>query len=623
MRVLLAHPPLTPAGAVTPPLGLCTLASWLRARGHDVQIVDLDLEVRSCRQPHAEYLDIFEKAMRAFEPHVAGVTSMYSNSLQAEELVRVAKRTDASVMTVAGGSHFGAVGARALRRIPELDYAIEGESEAAFAALLDGVAPEAIPRLHYWQTGELRHNASGELMDLVDLPPMWSTLGSSVALERYPPTIPASSPRRVVYVEAGRGCPFRCTFCATAPFWEHRFRVKPVSRLVEEIRYLHESFGYDSFTLIHDLLTVSRKFISEFCDEMLASRLPVEWMANSRTDSRLDGLLPKMKAAGCWKLFHGVESASERLQHVIDKRLSMDQVYSGIDSLNAHGIAATTSFVIGLPTESAVELSSTIGMGARLKLRGVETVQFHRLRHFPPSPLSRLPRESTFDLDSLRIEYPFLEVPVDSVNAIRADPEFFSGYWLTDADSGTPANLAQVEMFFHHAVALAPITIAAAAAIAGERLIATFYDALAIVGAIRREHLDWEAGNLWGNWLELSPLLDCWIDGVASADDWRHALLVGLKTYEADRNRFVTLGLAENAIASGRSWAAFLSPVNLPTACERLRDGQALDDTLLHEAIVALSRAPDGRCAAYIVSGSRREDLVGGNMKLTECFNLS
>jgi len=124
MRVLLAHPPLTPAGEVSPPLGLCTLASWLRTHGHTVRVVDLDLEVTSCDRPATAYVDVFATAMRSFAPQVVGVTSMYSNSLQAEQLLRTAKSVDPLARTVAGGSHFGAMGALSLRRIPQLDYVI-------------------------------------------------------------------------------------------------------------------------------------------------------------------------------------------------------------------------------------------------------------------------------------------------------------------------------------------------------------------------------------------------------------------------------------------------------------------------------------------------------------------
>jgi hypothetical protein len=50
MRVLLAQPPLQPGSHVTPPLGLCTLASWLQSLGHEIRILDLDLENKSASE---------------------------------------------------------------------------------------------------------------------------------------------------------------------------------------------------------------------------------------------------------------------------------------------------------------------------------------------------------------------------------------------------------------------------------------------------------------------------------------------------------------------------------------------------------------------------------------------
>src|SRR5258708_1870700 len=401
MRVLLVHPPLLPAGEVTPPLGLCTLASWLLKIGHEVRVLDLDLETRGLSHPGRQYLEIFARAMLDFQPQAVGLTSMYNNSLQAESLLRAAKRIDPEVITVAGGSHFGALGRQALKRIPELDYAIQGEAEPSLEAFLRGVPPAEVPRLQYRQDGEIRANPSRGLMNLADLPPMWVTLPGIVALERYAATIRRLSPRRIIYIEAGRGCPFACTFCATAPFWEQRYRVKPVERIVDEIRYLHQEFGYDSFSLVHDLLTANAKFMSAFCDAMLDSRLPVECMANSRTDIRLRGLVPKLKAAGCWKLFYGVESASDRVQKVIDKHLKMDQALATLRDLTEHGISATTSFVMGFPDETKDELSSTIALGARLKLMGIETVQYHRLRLFPPARLCQTITAGQFCAPSL------------------------------------------------------------------------------------------------------------------------------------------------------------------------------------------------------------------------------
>src|SRR5207247_8843519 len=132
----LTHPPLNASVEVTPPLGLCTLAAWLRAQGHEVRILDLDLEIKGRADGQEIYLSLLEQSLADFSPAAVGITSMYNNSLQAERIARTIKAHDPSIATIGGGSHFGALGPQALRRIPELDYAIEGEGEQAFSTVL-------------------------------------------------------------------------------------------------------------------------------------------------------------------------------------------------------------------------------------------------------------------------------------------------------------------------------------------------------------------------------------------------------------------------------------------------------------------------------------------------------
>jgi radical SAM superfamily enzyme YgiQ (UPF0313 family) len=616
MRVLLLQPPLLPAAEVTPPLGLTTLASWLRAHGHEPRILDLDLEVRE-RDSAAEdrYVPLFERALSDFEPDVCAVTSMYSNSLQAEHLVRAAKRHRPDLVTVAGGAHFGALGPASLRRLPELDFAIQGEGEPALSGLLDaltagGDAWKGIPSLCYRADGEIVTTPAAPQIDLATLPPMWTSLGDALDITRYVRTIQPGSPRRVIYIEAGRGCPFACTFCATAPFWRRQFRVKPAARIVDEIRYLHEEHQYDSFMLVHDLLTVNPKFMAEFCDAMLEAKLPVEWMANSRTDIKLKGLLPKMKAAGCWKLFFGVESASERIQDVVDKHLDPAGAEATVRELSQHGISCTCSFVLGQPDERPEEISDTITLGARLKLNGCETVQFHRLRMWPPAPITQSPLPVDFDLDSLRIEYPFPQVPSDHVEAIRADNAFFSGYFVPDTTAGTPPQMAQVEMFFHHAVTLAPFTIAALGQLTRGRLVPAFYAALEAVGPLQREELSWDmTGDPTLNWRTLRPLFRSLIDHAGLNGDER-SLVEGLFGYEEWRLHFVTgVTAPEPAAAEGPTWSAFLSPLDVAQALERLRMGQELTGDLLEPRVLILAREAAGGFASYELDSDQLPEL--------------
>jgi radical SAM superfamily enzyme YgiQ (UPF0313 family) len=602
VRMLLVYPPLAPAGSVEPPVALVTLASWLIHRGHEARILDLDLFHRRTGSALAEEgSEEFKRTLRDYQPHAVGVTSMYSNSLHAARLVALTKAHASEIVTVAGGSHFGALARESLERTAALDFVIQGEGETALAELLHQLESSRdwskVPSLAYRRNGAIVLNPLAPLIDLADLPNVWENLGSSIDLASYPTTASPESKHRVAYVEAGRGCPYHCSFCATAPFWQRKFRVKPVQRIIDEIQLLR-GYGYDRFVLLHDLLTVSRRFISDLCDALLESRMPVEWMANSRTDISLDGLLPKMKAAGCWKLFYGIESASERVQEACHKHLNLQEVYARIDDLCRHGLTSTCSFVVGFPDESRGELGASIGAGARLKLIGAETVQFHRLRLWPPADLAKEQLSTEFDEDSLVIEYPFLEVPEGDLAEISQSPAFFGGYFVPTSAAGDRTAIAQLEMFAHHAVALAPMTIAALQQFLGASTIDAIYAAIAALGPISRKNLDWEGGRLLDNWTAIKPYL-VFMSGTLEGAIPR-TIVQNLIAYETHRMIFATGNGVPISPRSRADSYVFETNIDVPECLRRLKAGEQIEPSILKRCSIHFYRAPDGTFQSFV-----------------------
>ena len=603
MRVLLVNPPLSQQREVAPPLGLCVLASKLRANGHNPRILDLDLEMKCAPISEAGMTALLSRTMAEFEPHVVGVTSMYNNSLQAERLIVAAKEQDPTVATIAGGSHFGALGARALKRCDALDFAIEGEGEGAFSALLTvldaGEDMENVARLQWRKDGEIQVNPPAGLIDLATLPPVWSQLGETIDIERYRATIPSDSPRRTIYVEAGRGCPYACSFCATAPFWERKYRVKPVAALIEELRFLHEAFGYDGFVLVHDLLTVDKSYVNDLCEALVEARLPVEWMANHRTDIDLAGLLPKMKAAGCWAMFFGVETASPRLQRAVRKGLRRKEVVSTISALADLGIASTCSFVIGFPDETSEELSSTVALGAELKLKGAGLIQFHRLRLWPPSPLFKQAPEARFDAESLAIEYPFLEARAEDVAAIQADREFFAGYFAPLSRAGAFPEIAQIELFFTSAVAVAPLTVAVLGRLMGDALIATFVTHVFEAVGVTRSQIEARSTQMSELAALLLPLILRWIQGALPVGSWSPRLAEAALEYEMRKLAFLdNLSLGADVLA-GPDWVAFVSSVDIAAVFTAMHDDAPLTTALETRTMILFVRETSGACRAF------------------------
>jgi radical SAM superfamily enzyme YgiQ (UPF0313 family) len=539
LRIALVNPPLLSTGTVQPPLGLCTLAAWLLRNGHDIELVDLDLETKLFeKDPSTTYRALFSAKMAEFQPDLVAFTSMYNNSLQAGHLIRSAKSCLPHTPTVAGGPHFGAQGAEALNRVPELDFVVEGEGEKAFLALVDALGSgsgfDQVPNLCHRRAGEIRINPRGPLLDLSELPQVWPGIAGRIDLGRYVDTIPREHTRRGLYTEAGRGCPYRCSFCAPAVFWDRRYRVKPPETILQEIAYLHETYGYNAFILVHDLLTVDRRFVETLCDAFLTAKLPVRWMANARTDLEIDDLLPAMREAGCWKLFFGIESGSERMQRKFDKHLSAEESFEVVLKAEQAGIDVTCSFVVGHPDETDAELSQSIKLGARMRLIGSETVQFHRLRLFPPAPMTKSGYPMEFDVETLRLEYPFKDIESKDLVEIADSPEFFSGYFSPLSRAGRSHELAQIELFFTQAIALTPMTVATLVGFASEGFVSQFYDLLEATGTIDRFAFDPTSVDLVRNFDNLEPYVRKLIRLICR-EQWQDEIASSILDYEAAR----------------------------------------------------------------------------------------
>jgi len=465
MKLLLVNPPLVNTGEVNPPLALCVLGAHASEHGHEFQIVDFGFhKPNNTREFSYQIQREFENILH--EGHqfdLALVTSMYNNSLHAKQIISYLKVTDPDLPVVAGGPHFGALAELSLRRIPDLDYVISGEGEIALVNLLDAISGKTcinkVLNLSFRREGEIVSNLKAPLLDLSLKKNMWPAVSNYLDLSQYVNTHDPTDSIKGIYIEAGRGCPFSCTFCAPAQFWDRKYRTKEPSVILDEMEYLHKEYGYDYFMLVHDLLFANRNFAKKFCKTAYERKLNLSWMANARFDIDLTDMAETLASAGCNKLFFGVESASPRLQKVYEKNLSIDNIKPQLEALNKAGITATCSFVIGHPTETASEIFSTIKLGARLRMLGAETVQFHRLRAFPPAPLKLPLSGENFDLKTLTLEFPFDSVSEEDLLEIRSDPDFFSGYFAPSSSHLSASEITSIEHFFQLAVSLAPVAV--------------------------------------------------------------------------------------------------------------------------------------------------------------------
>ena len=188
-------------------------------------------------------------------------------------------------------------------------------------------------------------------------------------------------------VEAGRGCPFACTFCSTSSFFQRDYRLKSPDRIVREMDLLHARYGTTEFKLDHDLFTVNRRKVLAFCEAV--EERGYRWRVSARTDCVDVELLEKMALAGCIGLYFGIETGSKRMQRIADKRLKLDGIDGILDVAENFGIETTVSFITGYPEELGGDQDETLDLLGRCFRRPQNacTPQLHILLPEPGTPM--------------------------------------------------------------------------------------------------------------------------------------------------------------------------------------------------------------------------------------------
>mgnify|MGYP000153288952 FL=1 len=341
-----SHAPLVP------PLGMLMLAAALREAGVVASLVDLT-------RLRAEYLDgEGGKRVESFRDYAARVIAaepadLYGFSTLCSSYpltVRIAQavKEERRWATVAfGGPQATLTDAETLEAFPFVDWVVRGEAEITIVELVKAGSPGGVAGLSYRAGGRTVRNQDAPLvMDLDHLPYPAFDLLSTFQSKR-------------LHVEAGRGCPFQCSFCATSRFFRRRFRMKSAKRLVDEMVAMHQAYGTQKFDLVHDLFTADSKRVLAFCDALQRSGIRCRWTCSARADGLRPEILAAMAQAGCASIYLGVETGSPRMQKAIRKRLDLKKVDAALDLCEQLEMGTTVSFIVGFPEEEQSDLELT------------------------------------------------------------------------------------------------------------------------------------------------------------------------------------------------------------------------------------------------------------------------
>lgn len=247
-----------------------------------------------------------------------------------------------------------------------VDFVIRGEPEFAChelaQALASGGPLDQIQGLCYrGEDGRARVNPERPRLKPVDeLPYPDQTL---VNMDHYSEFL---FPKRFTIMQTARGCPYACNFCVRS--YGQKLTYRSPENIVGEIEILTKRHGVRSLRFMDDTFTAVPARTIAIC-EGIRERFPdLIWSCLSRIDTMDEERAVAMRAAGCARVYVGIESGSERILKLYGKDYEVERVPRTVDLLRKHGFEVGAFFMVGHPEETEEDFAKTIRMVRSLEI---------------------------------------------------------------------------------------------------------------------------------------------------------------------------------------------------------------------------------------------------------------
>lgn len=411
------------------PLGLLTLATILDNEGYSVDIIDFDLLIHngamSIEYKLDDMIDKMTNILLSLKPKIVSFYTMSNCYPFIIKLSENIKRQNSRIKIIFGGPQASLTAYETLKQVEFLDAIGIGEGERVIIPLVEALLTDKslneIKGVAFRQKHDIIINENQKVIeDLDELP----YIGFKF-LDKF-----IGQGWDVIDIDVGRGCPYSCRFCCTSIFWKRKYRLKSTERILQEIIRIKEKYNINRFAFQHDLFTMNREKVIDFCKQVTDKGLEIEWRCSSRIDTLDEELVAYMKKAGCSNIYIGIETGSAKMQRVIKKNLTLGNIMKVIRLLNIYKIKATTSFIYGFEEETTDDIRQTLSLINELLLNNVEAVQLHRLTILPATEYYfELKEQLVFEENSINYDVNEGRYIFELKELIKSNQYIFSNFY--------------------------------------------------------------------------------------------------------------------------------------------------------------------------------------------------
>jgi radical SAM superfamily enzyme YgiQ (UPF0313 family) len=335
------------------PLGILYISAYLKREGFDVELYDSTF--KSFDQQKQRILEV--------KPDVIAIYCNLMTKLNVLPLMRFIKDSPelAHLKIILGGPEppfyaedFLNAGA---------DIIVEGEGEATMKELCIELQKPS-PDLNK-VNGIVFKNESGALTttsprekikDIDELPfPDRESIDLNLYLYAWKGMHGYSS----VSLNTMRGCPYTCKWCSHSVYGMSYRRRSP-EKTADEIEHIMKSYKPDMLWFVDDVFTISHKWLFRLNEILKERKIKIKFECISRSDRMNEEVVRTLKELGCFRLWIGAESGSQRVLDLMDRRVKADNVRDMIKLTKKFGIEAGTFIMLGYPGETKDDIVQTI-----------------------------------------------------------------------------------------------------------------------------------------------------------------------------------------------------------------------------------------------------------------------
>lgn len=329
------------------PIGPLMIASIVRQAGYDAKFYDYQtFKVTEGKISP----DVFYQFLKQADTEIVALGAMSGNMPTILPAIKRYKEDYPDKKIILGGPGATDTPLEIMKSCP-IDFIVYGEGEFTTVDLLKAIETGAdfskVRGIWYRsKEGIVRTEPRERITDLDSLPyPAYDLIN----FDDYD---------NGLHIMTSRGCPYNCKFCSTHTIWGHQVTERSIESIVEEIETIKERITW--ITFCDDNLALKPDRQLKLCRMLREKNIKLPWMTYGRINLMTEELVKEMVAAGCEEIFFGIESGSQRILNILEKKIDLEHSRNIIKMTAKHVLQVNTSYIWGYPFENVDDLVDTL-----------------------------------------------------------------------------------------------------------------------------------------------------------------------------------------------------------------------------------------------------------------------